>query len=140
MRILIADRDRRACSAVGMLLLQEPGPVSVREATDLDSLGQQLATFQPDLVVLDWDLPGGPALAMLFAAEAAHRRPKVIVLGRAWASPTEALLADADAFVGKDEPPDRLLAAFRHLRAEIEKEKQKAYELEGQKRWKTLSN
>lgn len=114
MRILIADNDRRVRSALYMLLKQEPG-LTVQESSDLGGLAAQVRSFKPDLVLLDWELPGRPAAALLLALDALSSRPKVMVLSRRSESETEALAAGADAFASKTDPPEELLAALRSL-------------------------
>jgi DNA-binding NarL/FixJ family response regulator len=115
MRILLADNDARVRSALRTLLRQEPGHIVLRESGDVDSLASQVREFQPELLLLDWELPGRPAAALLFALGGAGRRPRVIVLSTRPESEKEALSAGADAFVCKGDPPERLLSSFRAL-------------------------
>jgi DNA-binding NarL/FixJ family response regulator len=112
---LVADNDVRVRSALQTLLKQEPEPIAIRESSDLGSLAIQVKEFQPDLVLLDWELPGRPAAALLFALHGLEVKPKVIVLSKRPESEQAALDAGADAFVSKGDPPDQLLAAFRGL-------------------------
>lgn len=117
MRVLLADDQADLRSALRLLLEQEPGVESVGEVADVDALLSQVMRFQPDLLLLDWELPG------LKPAEAARRllatlhvqQPflQVIVLSGRPESNRSALAAGADLFVSKTEPPDRLLAALR---------------------------
>jgi two-component system, OmpR family, response regulator len=113
MRILVADPDVRVRSALHVLLLQEPGPIVVAECPDLDTLAEQLAAFRPHLVLLDWDLPGRPAPALLLGRHAPAIHPKLIVLGRRPEARQPALAIGADDFVYKGDPPETLLAACR---------------------------
>jgi DNA-binding NarL/FixJ family response regulator len=122
LRILVADSDRRVRAAVSILLGQEPGPILMREAGGLDSLLTEIQLFQPHIVLLDWDLPGRPASALLFGLGGVSCPAKVIVLGKPSGTHATALAAGAYAAIGKDEPPERLLEAVRQLRAELEKE------------------
>lgn len=117
MRILVADPDLRVRSALHVLLLQEPGPISIAECPDLEGLVEQLRAFQPHLVLLDWDLPGRPAPALLFGRHAPSNHPKLIVLGRRPESRQPALAIGADDFVYKGDPPETLLAACRRALA-----------------------
>lgn len=115
MRILVADGDVRVRSALHVLLLQEPGPIVVAECPDLDSLVEQLRAFRPHLVLLDWDLPGRPAPALLFGRHAYAAHSKLIVLGRRPEARQPALAIGADDFVYKGDPPETLLAACRRV-------------------------
>jgi DNA-binding NarL/FixJ family response regulator len=114
-RVLVVDNDARVRSALQTLLKQEPGVIVVRESPDLGSLAAQYKEFQPDLVLLDWELPGRPAAALLFALNGCDFQAKVIVLSKRPESERAALEAGADAFVSKADPPERLLRAFRSL-------------------------
>lgn len=117
-RILVADNDARVRSALQILLKQEPGQLVVRESADLGGLAAQIRQFKPDLVLLDWELPGRPAAALLLALHGLDYHPLVIVLGRRPESEQEALAVGADAFVCKADPPDRLLDTLRRLVSE----------------------
>ena len=116
-RILVADSDLRVRSALHILLLQEPEPVLVAECPDLEGLVEQLHAFEPHLVLLDWDLPGRPARALLFGRNATPVRPKLIVLSQRPEARQMALAIGADDFVYKGDPPETLLAACRRTLA-----------------------
>ncbi len=118
MRILVADGDIRVRSALHVLLSQEPGPVIVAECLDLDSLVEQLRIFRPHLVLLDWDLPGRPAPALLCGRRGRAPAPKLIIMGRRPEARQPALAVGADDFVYKGDPPDALLAACRRVLGE----------------------
>ena len=87
----------------------------VGECSDLESLVLQIKEFKPDLVLLDWELRGRPATALLFAAHTPSFRPKTIVLSGRPESEQAVLAAGADAFVSKADPPERLLSTLREL-------------------------
>lgn len=114
-RILVADNDARVRSALHMLLKQESGLVVIRECSDLGSLATQFKEFKPDLLLLDWELPGRPAAALLFSRNGCGIESKVIVLSKRPESEKAALEAGADAFISKGEAPERLLSTFRRL-------------------------
>jgi DNA-binding NarL/FixJ family response regulator len=116
-RILVADSDLRVRSALHVLLLQEPGPTSVEECPDLDTLVEHLAAFRPHLVLLDWDLPGRPAPALLFGRKAPADHPKLIILSQQPEARRQAMAIGADDFVYKGDPPETLLAACRRVLA-----------------------
>jgi DNA-binding NarL/FixJ family response regulator len=120
-RILVADNDARVRSALRTFIEHEPGLV-IGECSDLESLVVQVKEFKPDLVLLDWELRGRPATALLFAANASNYRPKTIVLSGRPESEQAALDAGADAFVSKADPPERLLGTLRNLVSESRKE------------------
>jgi DNA-binding NarL/FixJ family response regulator len=131
MRVLVADDQPAVRSAIRRLLQEEPGLFVVGEAVRTEELLDQAQVTQPDLVLLDWELPGlyttdgaesmpvGLATSarhrLLLLLHALHSHPKVVALsGRPEASQT-ALDAGADAFVSKGDPPERLLTTLRTL-------------------------
>jgi DNA-binding NarL/FixJ family response regulator len=76
----------------------------------------QMETAQPDIVLLDWELPGlhgSEALARL-RAQLAHVR--IIALSSLPEARQMALACGVDAFVSKGEPPEQLLSAMNRLR------------------------
>ena len=114
-RTIVADADQRVRSALKILLREEPGLVVVGESSDLPSLVAQVGELVPDLVLLDWELPGRPAAAILVAQTTIDYKPMVIVFSARPESEEAALAAGADAFVSKGDPPEALLSAFRQL-------------------------
>ena len=113
-RILIADHDPRVRAALQMLLGQNPEWV-VGENSDVESMVKQIREFKPDLLLLDWEMPGCPAAALLLALKKLKATPKVIALSRRPESEAAALRAGADAFVSKANPPEEVLEALRTL-------------------------
>lgn len=97
------------------LLRQESGQIQVRESADLDSLATQVKEFRPDLVLLDWELPGRPAAALLLALHQLDYHPSVIVLSTRPELEQDAWSVGADGFVCKGDSPERLLHVFRGL-------------------------
>jgi DNA-binding NarL/FixJ family response regulator len=127
-RILVADNDARVRSALQTLLREEPEQLTIHETADLHGLARQVSEFRPDLVLLDWELPGRPAAALLLALHGLTYHPKVIVLSARPESERDALTAGADAFVSKSDPPERLLRSFRRLALEAREEKSGEYQ------------
>jgi DNA-binding NarL/FixJ family response regulator len=111
MHILLADNQVAVRSALRFLLEQEPGMCLVGEAAEAEELLAQDAATQPDLVLLDWELPGSQP-ADLLAALRIRRSMIVIALSGRPEARQAALNAGVDAFVSKGEPPERLLATL----------------------------
>ena len=86
----------------------------VGESAAAEALPAQEEAIQPDLVLLDWELPGPRAADLLPALRSRCRHVIVIALSGRPEARQEALAAGADAFVSKGEPPERLLAVV-HL-------------------------
>jgi DNA-binding NarL/FixJ family response regulator len=117
MRILIADGDLRVRAALHVLFAEEDEAMVVADCADLEGLVRQLQDFQPELVLLDWELPGRPAAAFLLARSHVAR-PKLIVLSARPEIRSAALAIGADDFVFKADPPEMLLAAYRRVMAD----------------------
>jgi DNA-binding NarL/FixJ family response regulator len=110
--ILIADDQSRVRQALRLLLEQELAPEQVDEVVDAETLMAQIAAGCPDLVLLDWGLPGMPAGDLLAALRQTCTNLTVIVLSGQPDAEGAALGAGADAFVSKTDPPEQLLAAI----------------------------
>ncbi len=109
-RILIADDQPQVRSALRLLLKQQSGTTVVGEAGDAGQLLELVVELQPDLVLLDWELPGQDSSATLAQLRAVRSGLRAIALsGRPEARET-AMAAGADGFVSKGDPPERLVA------------------------------
>jgi DNA-binding NarL/FixJ family response regulator len=112
MRVFLADNQPRVRFALRKLLEQQPGLEVLGEAVDAEDLLTQTQKDCPDLVLLDWGLPGLAALDLLSALRGPCPDLVVIVLSGRVLARKAALAAGADAFVSKGDPPERLLAAI----------------------------
>jgi DNA-binding NarL/FixJ family response regulator len=112
MRILLADEQTRVRSALQVLLQQESGVNIVGEAREAKELLAQLRATQPDLVLLDWELPDLATVGSLPALQTACPSLRVIVLSGRPEARLAALAAGADDFVSKVDPPTQLLLAI----------------------------
>ena len=112
LRILLADDQPDVRSALRLLLEQGSGlEVQTREACDADGLLQEALAGCPDLVLLDWELPGLPAAGLLAALRRGCGQVWIVAMSGRPEAQGLALAAGADAFISKGDPPDRLLAA-----------------------------
>lgn len=103
--------------ALEVLLREQPGVAVVGTATGAAGLLALIDTTSPDLVILDWSLPGRPWPDLLTAACAGDSRPYLIVLGKDTAIERTALGAGADAFVLLGASPRHLLQAVEAARS-----------------------
>ncbi len=112
MRIILADNQPKVRLAMQLLLGQEEERSVVGEAANAEGLFAQIEKTSPDLVLLDWDLPGVPMVDLLSALNNTY--PALSVIALSWRLEMEyaALDAGADAFVSKADPPEQLLAAI----------------------------
>ena len=117
MQVVLAVQPRDLGLALQLYLDAEPGLLVVGTVTEAASLRALLRTAQPDLIILDWDLPGYAAIHLLAEIKRLRSSPQVIVLGRDKGVRQEALAAGADAFVLSGDSPVDLMAAIRESRA-----------------------
>lgn len=111
-RVLVADDQLKVRSALRLLLEQQPAISVVGEAVDATGLLDWLRVICPDVVLLDWELPGFEAEALLPTLRALCPHLKIIALSSRPEMRRTALYAGADAFVSKGDPPETVLAAI----------------------------
>jgi DNA-binding NarL/FixJ family response regulator len=112
--VLIADSNRNVRWALRTAINEQPHMVIVGECLQADTLSNQVEMLHPDLLLLDWDLPGR-STSQLPALSTSRGRPWVIVLGVRPEAEKAALAAGADAFLSKADPPERLLAVLQQI-------------------------
>jgi len=110
-RILLADDNKASRSALALLLETRLDATIVGEALTMESLLTQAAATHPDVVLLDWELPGKPEADRIVVVRSVAPKARVIVVSTRPES--EACAAEADAFVNKTDPPERILAVFK---------------------------
>ena len=115
MSILLADDQPEVRRALTILLERQPGLTVVGEAIDAHDLLLQIEITCPDMVLLDWELPGMTAMQLLSTLRATCPGLSVIALSGRPGARRAALAAGASAFVSKADPPDKLLAAIQRV-------------------------
>lgn len=123
MRVLIADDQPKVRSALQILLTHQPEVSVVGEVDEAKDLVDQIHTNQPDLVLLDWELPGLSAIGSLTALRMEVPYLSVIALSVRPETRLEALNAGADGFVCKIDPPEQLVKALHSVSLKSKKRK-----------------
>lgn len=113
--VLLADDNPAACSALRLLLSARLGLHEIVTARDWLSLEALATRVQPGVILLDWELPKGPASQGLAALRRAAPRARLIALSARPEARAQALRAGVDAFVAKGDPPDRLLEVMQRF-------------------------
>ena len=116
MHILVAIAQMDLRLAIELYLAEGPGVTLVGSASEAPSLRALVRTARPDLVVLDWALPGQFPKNLTAEIKRIDPPPQVIVLGTQTEQRPAALAAGADAFVLQADPPTRLLTAVQEAR------------------------
>ncbi|MBH9575913.1 LuxR C-terminal-related transcriptional regulator [Inhella proteolytica] len=86
-RILLADDHVMFREGLKLLLGLEPGWQIVGEASSLEGLRERVAELQPDLLLLDYHMPGGDTAATAAWLRQRHPALKIVLLTGA-TSPT----------------------------------------------------
>lgn len=110
-RILLADDQDQVRSALRFLLEQENDLSIVGEGVNAQALIERTRATLPDLVLLDWELPGLQD-GILGALWEIRPGLSVIALSGRPEARRDAMLAGVTAFVSKAGPPEQLLGAI----------------------------
>lgn len=124
MRVILADHRREIRSALRLLLEQQPDAWEVLgEATDLFELAACLKKACPDVLLLDWELPGMFAdrwnpdpdrpSNMLKKLREICPEMHIVVLSSQPEDCAKARQAGADEIMCKTEPPESLLQKMK---------------------------
>jgi DNA-binding NarL/FixJ family response regulator len=116
MLILLADGRSKVRFALRVLLERQPGLEVVGEVVNAEDLINKVENTCPDLILLDWDLPGLQAEQTIAILRDFCPELHVIVLSGRPESERAALNADVDAFIHKTSQPENLLAAIEACR------------------------
>jgi DNA-binding NarL/FixJ family response regulator len=113
-RILVADSRHDVRSALRLLLEQDAGIVVTAEAARVDHLIEQVRLTRPDVIILDCDLPGVHSEDLLSTLRSICPGVRVVALCARSEARQAAMLAGADVFISKADPPETLVDAIRH--------------------------
>ena len=113
--ILIGDAQPRVRFGLRLLLEQQPGWRIAGEAEDAQELLDAIRSGCPDLVLLDWELPGMPAQELLSTIRRSCPQLWVVFMSGRDELRQSAMQAGADIFAYKADPPEKLLGLIRGL-------------------------
>lgn len=111
-RILIADADVALCTAFSLILQKKLGVSELKEVDNLAQLQSCLKTWQPDVILLDCNLPGLPQAGGLAAYCPTLPAPIIALSIRTEDGPL-ALAAGAVDFIHKSFAPEQVLAIIK---------------------------
>jgi DNA-binding NarL/FixJ family response regulator len=114
MRVMLADSHTKIRWALRTVIEEEPGLTLVGEVSEAQDLLFQARSLQPDLILLEWELPGR-ANGFLNELRALDIAPYVIVLSSQPEQREAVLASGAGAFVSKADAPEQLLTTLRRL-------------------------
>jgi len=110
MKTIIAEKLGKVRSALRLLIEQELGGQIVGEVSCAASLFENLSFSQPDLLVLDWNLPGLEGSDRIARLRVLYPDVKVIAI---CSQGFEREIEGADSIITKGDPPERVLAVLR---------------------------
>lgn len=118
-RVLIADDHVAVRRGLRQILAGELGIEVAAEAADAGEVRARMEAAPAEVVVLDYNMPGAHGFDLL--AELRRRWPRAAVLVLSMHPEGElgmaALRAGAAGYIGKDAPPEALVAAVRRVAA-----------------------
>ena len=111
--VLVIDDQRMVADGLVRVLSSQPGTEAVRSAHSVAEAREVVATFTPDVVVLDWTLPDGDGSVAIEAVRAVRPDGRVLVLAdlAEAGAVTAALSAGCDGFVTRDRGLDEVVEA-----------------------------
>jgi len=118
-RVYLAVSRPEERSALRLLLL-DLGMVVVCESADWLTTLAQAPTNKIDMLVVDWDLlPNAPTAALGELRKTCPAALVIVLISHLDARQQAAASAGADAFISKDEMPDRIAENLRFMAASI---------------------
>ena len=118
-RVFLSDSRPQERSALRLLLLDMKMEV-VGEAADWLTTLAQAPLSRSDLLLVDWDLlPRAPNAALEKLRKACPAALVIVLISHMDARQQAALSAGADAFISKDETPERVADRLRTVAASI---------------------
>jgi DNA-binding NarL/FixJ family response regulator len=115
LRVVVADdqADVRYALRTLLQLAKELEAEVVGEVTNTAHLLAQVEVLKPDVLLLDWKLPGARVIENL---RSLYPSMRIIVLSVRAEARQSALAAGADAFVYKGDPVEKLVEAIESIR------------------------
>ncbi|MCR4394159.1 MAG: response regulator [Dehalococcoidales bacterium] len=112
MRVLIADSHPEVRSALKLLLTEKRDVVYIAEATGSDDLTNLLTEVNPDLLLLEWELPGIKPAELVSGILRSNSSISVIIISSRPQVRRVALESGAADFICKSDPPEKLVEAL----------------------------
>ncbi len=112
MRVAVVEGNDHVRSALCFHIEAQPGIQLLGAFGPRPDLTVGLLALRPDVVLLDWELPGHLAEQVLRAARRAPSLPRVVVLSVRPDDEPRARAAGADAFISKSQPPQLLIPSL----------------------------
>jgi DNA-binding NarL/FixJ family response regulator len=112
MRVVIAEHEESVRSAL-RLLMDEMGWKVVGEVAQIDELMKEVTHTEPDVLLLNWDLPGFRAGVHLYTLRSRAQNTQIIALNTC-EKPMPVPLG-VDLIICKNHAPDTLFKALESI-------------------------
>ena len=118
-RVLCVDDNTFVADGIRIRLAINPGFEWVGHLLVADDLVAQVRQLQPDIVLLDIDMPGKDSLSALEELSAAHPLVRTIIVSGYERDDylDRAVEAGAWGYVSKNDGPDQIVTAIREVHA-----------------------
>lgn len=114
-KVMIADQDAEIRQALRLVCEEHLNNSLVFEVATGDDLLIQMEAKHPNIVLLEWELPGITPAVLIHYLKESPEHVHVIVLSNHPEIRPEALHKGASGFVYKGDPPDELIALLHQL-------------------------
>lgn len=114
-RILLADDNPEIRSALRLLLETRLDLELIEEARDMEHVLAQVEDSHPNLIILDWRLPGRPTSERVSVLRALIPGLKVIAINTRPELHQQVLAEGADAFICKTDSPVKIIETIQQL-------------------------
>lgn len=114
-RILLADDNPAIRSALALLLENRLDVDIVGEAESMEQLLANVECSNPDIVILDWELPGLPKNGRVAVLRSVHAPLKVVATSPRPEVAQQALDDQADAYVCTCEQPELVVQVLQAI-------------------------
>ena len=116
MRIFLAEPDPDLRVGLQFLIYQNLGCQVIGISDNGKRLKKQIKASRPDVLLLDWHLPGKPVNELIAEVRNFDLSLTIIVMSIYPEDESEALAAGVDHFIAKDTHPDRLIVVLNTLK------------------------
>jgi DNA-binding NarL/FixJ family response regulator len=123
-RIFLAESDPELRVGLQFLINQQHGCKVIGISDNGNELPSQVKISKPEILLLDWNLPGEPINELIAAVRALDLPLKIIVMSIHPEDESEVEFAGIDHFVTKDKHPDDLMKLLKTMKSQTTNDNQ----------------
>jgi len=117
MRIFLAEPDPDLRVGLQFLIYQNPGCQVIGISDNGKGLKKQIKASRPDVLLLDWYLPGKPVNELIADVRNFDLSLTIIVMSIYPEDESAVRAADVDHFIAKDVHPEELIALLNSMKS-----------------------